>query len=175
MTNLLFVGQLTHRKWIVDLLKAFSLLKSKKIRLTIIGDWPLKSIVNTYTDNDSRIVHISKVNNSELWDFYSATNIFILPTYNESFGWVLVEAMSYWVPVISTFVEGPVDIIDNEIDGLLIHPGDVKSLASKINLLSHNKILCQKLGENARKKVISKFSTKKVISQFLSIYSVFKY
>lgn len=109
------------------------------------------SNVQNYINNCSIIVHAS-----------------IEP---EPFGMVVIEAMALAKPVIATNFGGPLEIIDNEKNGYLIPPSNPKVLAALIIKLIENFELRQQIGQNARKKVISKFEVKKYTRQVEEIYN----
>ncbi len=93
-------------------------------------------------------------------DIYSMHNCFgKLSNGYEMFGVTIIEAMSYGLPVITGAYGGPVEIIENEIDGILIEPENVDAHASSFLRLQNDRDLCRKLGTNARKKVAEKYST----------------
>ena len=72
---------------------------------------------------------------------YRESDIFILPSENETFGQVFIEAMSCGIPVIGTKVGGIPEIISDSYNGYLVVPDDASILAQKIeNLLIDKKI-----------------------------------
>ncbi len=91
----------------------------------------------------------------------------------EPFGRVIIEAMAMNKPVISTNIGGPKEIIENNVDGFLIEPNNPKALSDKILDLLSNKILIDKIGKNARKKVVSSFDSKITSNNIESVYKEF--
>ena len=75
----------------------------------------------------------------------------MLPTHNECFPLVNLEAMEYKLPVISTNEGGIPSIIEEGKTGYIIEKKNVSALADKIELLLNNPSLCQKMGENGQK------------------------
>ena len=71
----------------------------------------------------------------EMPDVYRGSDIFALPSENETFGQVFIEAMSCGLPVIGTKVGGIPEIISDSYNGYLIPPGDASILAQKIERL----------------------------------------
>ena len=95
-------------------------------------------------------------------------NAFVLPSYFETFGVVLIEAMATGLPVISTKCGGPEDFITSDV-GYLVSPGDIEGLAkAMINLLdnysSFDSIEISKIIRN-------KFSYEAVASSLSNIYN----
>ncbi|MCB0751737.1 MAG: glycosyltransferase family 4 protein, partial [Ignavibacteriae bacterium] len=88
----------------------------------------------------------------------------------EPFGMVIIEAMALEKPVIATNFGGPIEIIDNEIDGYLIPPSEPKILASHILKLVNNPELRKQIGTEARKKVIEKFDFRITAKKIENVY-----
>jgi len=82
----------------------------------------------------------------------------VLPTYNEAFGLVLIEAMNAGAAVIGANVGGVPEIIDNGHNGLLFDPGDAQGLAHHIKSLAQNPPLKEKLIEGGKQTVLKNFS-----------------
>lgn len=84
---------------------------------------------------------------------------------------ILLEAMAFNKPVISTNISGPTDIVISGKTGFLVPPGDVQRLAEKIIYLLDNPNIAKTMGENGRRRVESLFDIKKNIKQIEEIYS----
>ena len=67
--------------------------------------------------------------------FFDALDIFVLPSMMEAFGIVLIEAMSYGIPVVSTEAHGPREIIHQGVDGILFQSGDREAMADAMEQL----------------------------------------
>ena len=103
-------------------------------------------------------------------DFYQEADILINPSFSESFGMSLVEAMASEKPVVASRIGGMVNIVENGINGLLIEPGDEEGLAEAIKYLIENPELRRKMGRAGRKRVLEKFSWEKVAATLLTEY-----
>ena len=90
--------------------------------------------------------------------YYKYCDIFTLPSKNEGFGIVYLEAMQYKKQVIAVNYGGPTDVIINEESGYLCEFEDEKCLAEKINLLFKNKELSKELGENGYRRLMDNFT-----------------
>lgn len=84
---------------------------------------------------------------------FNALDILVLPSHNESFGLVFLEAWSCRKPVIGTSIGAVRDVIRDGVDGLLMDIGSEMSLAAKLNELIGNKALRTSMGEKGFVKV----------------------
>ncbi len=89
----------------------------------------------------------------------------------EPFGMVIIEAMALEKPVIATSIGGPLEIIDNELDGLLIPPQNPSILAENIIRLIKDNHFRMQIGKKAREKVISKFNVRDYAKQIEMVYA----
>jgi glycosyltransferase involved in cell wall biosynthesis len=85
-------------------------------------------------------------------------DIFVLPSFTECLPLSILEAMQFGVPVVATHVGGIPDIIDDGVNGLLISPGSVKDLSSKLKVLLNDKVLRTNMGNNARESFIQNYT-----------------
>ena len=84
------------------------------------------------------------------------SSLYLMTSFTESFGIVLIEAMSHGVPCIAFLsAEGACDIIGNESDGYLIKNRDKEKMAKKIVEVINNQELLENLGKNARIKSLN--------------------
>ena len=82
---------------------------------------------------------------------YGAADIFVCPsTYQEPLGMVNVEAQACGTPVIASAVGGISDVVEHEVNGLLVPPGDAQALAGALLRLIHDRSLRSRLGSAAR-------------------------
>jgi len=102
-----------------------------------------------------RIAFRGFLKGKELEEIYKNSDIFVLPTLKEGFGMVLLEAMSFGVPIIASRVGGIPELIKDEIDGLLVLPASAKELACVIQKLIENDKLKKELIENGFKRYLS--------------------
>lgn len=99
------------------------------------------------------------------------SSIFLLSSRREGFGMVLVEAMGCGVPAVSFECEtGPRDIITPGKDGILVEPENITEFAKGINQLIENPDQRIRMGESARQKIITKFSTEPIMQQWDKLF-----
>jgi D-inositol-3-phosphate glycosyltransferase len=90
-------------------------------------------------------------------EFLAAIDVFVLPSYSETFGLVLIEAMAMQKPVVATSAGGVPEIVENGWDGILVPPRDEKALATAITLLLKNSTLRVSLSRHAREDARKRF------------------
>jgi glycosyltransferase involved in cell wall biosynthesis len=103
-------------------------------------------------------------------DLINQSRIFIYPSREEPFGLSILEAMACAVPVITTNVFGPSEIITQSSDGLMVSPGNVKELTDNIRFLLQHEDLRLAIGTNGRKTVESRFDIKMHADNLVNIY-----
>lgn len=130
----------------------------------------LESLVNTLGLSQN-VIFAGRIPYIDLPYFYSACDVFVIPSIVEAFGLVTVEAMACGKPVIGTNVGGIPDTIKNGINGYLVNPKDPKSLAEKIVFLLESPSLAKRMGKKGRRIAEENFDVEKRIGKILSIYS----
>jgi glycosyltransferase involved in cell wall biosynthesis len=93
-----------------------------------------------------------------------------LPSRTEGLSNVLLEAMSFELPVIATRISGTVDVVDHGESGILIPPESPEALAVAMELVINNPEVSSKLGENARQRILEKFSLDEVARRYSELY-----
>lgn len=177
---LLMVGRFNDkRKNITLLINAYKKAKElvKKIPLLkLAGDKPSDEIV-TYVQQlglKNDIIFCGHTPLSKLPDLYRNATLFVLPSFQEGLGIVLLEAMASGVPVISTQCGGPDIIISHGENGLFCKNNDVDDMAQKIVTMLSDEALLQKFSETGRQTVEEHFSveavSKKLIGTFQDVY-----
>jgi glycosyltransferase involved in cell wall biosynthesis len=88
----------------------------------------------------------------------------------EPFGLVIIEGMASGVPVVASNRGGPVEIIEHRKDGFLVDPEETENVANIVIELLRDKALRKKISENARIKVVERFTIEEFTSKFQRIY-----
>ena len=110
------------------------------------------------------------VNAEKIPELINQSRIFIYPSREEPFGLSILEAMACGVPVITTNVFGPSEIITQNIDGVMIPPDNVGALVESIISLLGDDEFRTSIGHNARKTVESRFDIKQHYQSLINLY-----
>ena len=164
--KVLFVGRLERRKGIDVLLKAIPLVLSEidSVIFSIIGS-DSDGFSKIFLQNSSlekNVLFKGKVSEEELRLAYQECDIFVAPSYYESFGLIYLEAMSFAKPTIGTKAGGIPDVIVDNETGRLIETGDHQALAEAIIQLANSPEIRLEMGTNGRKRVEALFSTRRM-------------
>lgn len=166
---ILHVGRWNRAKGSDILLRAFSILN--------------KNYPNTYLvflgrlDNpDEQKLLISTPNfllikpENEISAYYKICDLVVLPSREDSFPYVMLEAGLFKKPFIGGNTGGIAEFIEHEKNGLLVEPGDVKSLSEAIEWVLENPEDATQLGENLYQKVLTLNSKEEYIKKLTDIY-----
>ena len=106
---------------------------------------------------------------NELAEIYASSDIFVFPSSTETFGNVVLEAMSSGLPVIAANAGGVKDTVKDRINGLMFNPGDYNKLSCLITELIDDGSLRKKLSLNSRKTGLER-SWKCIVEELLVTY-----
>ena len=173
--NLLFVGRVNEpRKGLRYTLGAYSLLKWEypKLRLIVVGagvpDRESYRIMGERSLDD--VVFVGPVSDSELPGYYQNADIFLAPnTGKESFGFIIIEAMSALTPIIASDIPGFASVMTDGREGLLVPPKDEAALARSVKQLIENPGLRTQLAMDGRA-TVNQFRWEKVADKVLDYY-----
>lgn len=104
-------------------------------------------------------------------ELLALTDVVVLPSENEPFGMVLVEAMAAGKPVIATRAAGPLEIVAEEETGLLVEIGEVERLAGAIMELLSDPERARKMGKAGRHRALEQFDISRMLEQLYRIYA----
>ncbi len=157
--HIISVGRLSPEKGYLDLLKIYLDLKKKKCKwhLDIVGDGSERSRLEKFIkennlENDVTL-HGFK-NSKEIEKLMQKSSFYVMTSYTESFGIVLLEAMSNGLPCLAfDSAEGAKEVITSGHDGYLIKHRNFKAMEKKILDLTKDIDMRKKLGKNGRRKV----------------------
>jgi len=166
-TQLIYVGRLCVEKGVMVILKVLDILIRQQgkqhFHLDIFGEGDevyTKELQNFMQEKElaAHVTFHGKVPQDELMKGYDRADIMLIPSiWKEPFGLVVAEGMARGLPVITSNLGGPAEIVTHNRDGLLLEPGDEAALASAILQLSENPAKCQQFAQAARETVRTRF------------------
>ena len=166
----LFTGLFYARKGIGDIFKVAKILNN--INFVLVGTGPL---YNKYKSMATRlgvdnVLMTGKISRYELLKRYNEARIFLFPTYFDTFGMSVLEAMFSGLPVLSTNVGGIPELITNEVEGILVPPGDIDAMVKWIQKLMNDESLRERLAKAAKEKANKEFTIEKTVDKLLELY-----
>lgn len=146
---------------------------NKNIFFNIVGareSLYLNEIRQFISDNDinERVNIISEC--SDVYKYYSISDIFVCASFEESSPLVILEAMAFEIPIVSTDVFGIPELVRDKREALLTSPGDFQKLADLILVLLDNKDLRKELSYNAYYRLKTYFTIDKMIQNYSILF-----
>lgn len=172
------IGRISQGKGHEEFIKSAEILLNKytNLKFMIVGHASIgeeeyykkiKSLATSLVFNEKIIFTGLRKDTPEI---FSALDIFVFPSHDESFGLTLVEGMSMQVPNVCTRASGVLEIaIDNETS-LLFEKGNAEDLADKVSKLIDSPSLRITLGLNSRKRVMQLFDLENYTQQLINHY-----
>ena len=150
--NILFVGIDWKRKGGPVLLEAFRRVRQAHpdATLTIVGCSPEVS--------QPGVEVVGRLPLAEVARYYRSASIFCLPTLNEPFGLVLLEAFSYGLPIVATRIGAIAEIVEDGESGYLVRPQSTDELADRLMTLLGDPARCAHFGARGRQRVRERYS-----------------
>jgi glycosyltransferase involved in cell wall biosynthesis len=173
---ILCVGQFEPRKRHQDAIRAFAAISADcpKLQLLLAGN----TFDQAYFDELPKLAEQLGVRERvqflgprrDVLGLMRNARALLLCSEHEAFGWVLVEAMSMGLPVISSAVDGPSELIEHEKTGLLVPVGDVPAYVSQLRRILQNPQFARTLATEARSAVEQKYSARNMVTQIQDVY-----
>ena len=179
---ILSVAQFREKKGLPFLVEACRILKSEgqEFECYIVGDGAqrgyLEALIEKYGLQDTvRLEGI--VFQEKLRDYYRRADIFALPSVVASDGdrdgipVTLIEVMAMGCPVVSTFVSGIPELVEDGRTGMLVPPGDAPALAQALRALLQDEGLRRHMGQASRDKVVRQFDIEDSVAQVAALFA----
>ncbi len=176
--DIMFCGRLLALKGLGTLMEAFAKVhkENPNTHLTLVGGGDIelwKGIALGHGLPESALNFTGQVSYEQMPSIMAKSDIFVLPSMNESMPLALLEAMACGRPCVASNVGGIPEIINNGETGYLVKPRDSNTLAEKLGILSKDSELRRNLGSKARQHVEKEFSMKDMVKEtremFLSV------
>jgi glycosyltransferase involved in cell wall biosynthesis len=163
---LLTVGRLISSepgKGIDSVIKALPkvMLAIPEVFYVVVGEGDLQPRLEEMALENSvrdQVIFVGATQLDQLKSYYSRADVFVMPSRQEGFGSVFVEAMAFGKPVIAGDHGGAPDIVQDGVTGFLVNPDDLEALTLRLIELLQNETLCVGMGAAGRQRVEANFT-----------------
>lgn len=150
--KILYVGSLIERKGVDLLIRALTEV-TRDFELYLVGDGDEKEHLIELMEGlkpNSRVHFLGHLDRRQLLKYYAQSDLFVLPTREDCFALVILEAMCAKLPVIcSKYADGAYDLIREGKNGFIVDPYDQKAFAERLDQLLGDSELRRKLGSGS--------------------------
>ena len=169
------VGRLVPKKGFMDLLEACSILKQRGVtfQCTVVGDGEQRILLEDTAQKlglSEVVDFVGAKTQAEVRGYLNQACLFVLPCTMDIDGnqdalpTVLLEALAMGCPVVSTTISGVPEIVDSNVDGLLVGPGDAQGVASAMEQLLIDPVMASEFASKGRLKAEQRFDLKKNVA-----------
>ncbi len=162
--NILFIGSVTDRKKPHMIIEAIQRINDKRYHLSIVGPTPnekyykeLKDLIDK-SDLQNQVSLIGVVDRERVKDYYSTSNLMILPSVSEGLARVIFESQVAMCPVLVTDAPGMSDIVIDGQTGYVFESNNLDSLSLKIEYIKNNFDEASLVAKNAKGFILSNYS-----------------
>ena len=162
--NILFIGSVTDRKKPHMIIEAIQRINDKSYHLSIVGPAPnekyfkeLKDLIDK-SDLQNQVSLIGPVDRESVKDYYSTSNLMILPSISEGLARVIFESQVAMCPVLVTDAPGMSDIVIDGQTGHVFESNNLDSLTLKIEYIKNNYDEASLVAKNAKGFILSNYS-----------------
>ena len=162
--NILFIGSVTDRKKPHMIIEAIQRINDKSYNLSIVGPAPnekyfkeLKDLIDK-SDLQNQVSLTGPVDRESVKDYYSTSNLMILPSISEGLARVIFESQVAMCPVLVTDAPGMSDIVIDGQTGYVFESNNLDSLSLKIEYIKNNYEEASLVAKNAKGFILSNYS-----------------
>jgi glycosyltransferase involved in cell wall biosynthesis len=170
--NVGIIGRLVGVKGHAHLLQAMERLRGlKNLRLYVFGDGPLETHHRLRAEQAGLTGVVRFMGfRPNVQDYLRRLDLLVMPSLHEGLPFTLLEAMYHRIPVVASRVGGLAEVIRDDVNGVLIQPGDPAGLAAAIEQLYHDADRRRRISDNAYQTVIGNFLIDGMAEQYLATY-----
>jgi len=152
--DVLFVGQVSFRKGIPDLLQAFAQFRHPHKRLRLVGGVlpEIKRFLAQHSPTP-QVEFLGPVAQYRLKELMSRSHVMVLPSVEEGLALVQAQALACGCPVIGTFNSGAEDLFTDGVEGFIVAPRDPGALADRLQLLADDSDRREEMSDAALRRV----------------------
>ena len=162
--NILFIGSVTDRKKPHMIIEAIQIINDESYHLSIVGPTPnekyfleLKDVIDK-SGLQNQVSFTGAVDRESVKEYYSTSNLMILPSISEGLARVIFESQVASCPVLVTDAPGMGDIVIDGQTGYVFESNNIDSLIAKIVYIKNNYEEASLIAENAKEFILSNFS-----------------
>ena len=156
----------------IGAVKAFAEASKKiKARLLLVGDGPEITTIKLKCRElqvCDKVSYLGKVDHVE--NIIPLADVILQPSYLESFGMVLLEAMACEVSTVSSNIDGIPEVVSEGETGFMFSPNDYEGMGDAIVRICKNEELAESLGKAGRQRAMDYFHKDKIIHKYLQCY-----
>ena len=175
LCHLLFLGRLSHRKGVPELLQALASpsMKLHPWRAVLAGDGPLDAFRKLAADLGilDRVSFPGWLDEAGVSALCADADVLVLPSHAEGLAMSVLEGLSHGLAVITTPVGAHTEVIEPGVSGLFVPPGDVPALADALARVIDDQNLRQQLGSGARKRFLAEFDVRGYASRLAQLHA----
>ncbi|WP_027880033.1 glycosyltransferase family 4 protein [Mesoflavibacter zeaxanthinifaciens] len=181
--TLLYIGTIIRKKGVLELADVFNKLVEKEpdAQLILIGgdSGDIKTgKASTYALMQSlfsetakaKVNYLGKIPYSEVQEHIKNAHVCTFPSFAETLGMVTIESMALQKPVVNTSIGWAQELIDDGVNGYLVHPTETDTYVSTILKLFNDQELCLQIGKAARVKTELTFDIETLVQQNIDYY-----
>lgn len=139
-------------------------------RHSSIDDRTLEAALGSTRVRD-RVRLLGHVPRHDLPGLYRRAQIFVMPSYYETFSISVVEAMAFGLPVVATGTGGLPEVVLDGVTGILVPPGDSVALSEALIQLLQDAGLRRRLGNAGRERALAEFTVQRAVAATLDLYA----
>ncbi len=143
------------------------------VHLLLVGEGPERAALEALVRRlgVSEKVHFAgRREPKEVAALLHLADVFVLPSYYEGFGVVLLEAQAAGLPVVATDVGGVGEVLDGGRTGLLVPPGEPEALGQAVSLVLRDGALAGRLAREGRERVTREFPVERMVERYQAVY-----
>jgi alpha-maltose-1-phosphate synthase len=148
--DVLFVGQVSLRKGVPDLLKAFAQVEHPRKRLRIVGAMQpeVQGIFHKLAPSTG-VELLGQLPQRKLAEVMSSAHVMVLPSVEEGLALVQAQALACGCPVVSTWNTGATDLFTDGVEGYIVPPRDPETIAARLQALADDSDLRSRMSAAA--------------------------
>lgn len=170
--RLIYAGRMVEWKGLRYLIEAMRLLPAN-VRLDLVGtgaEMPALRHLSVSLGLEGRVEFLGARKHEELVEFYRASDIFVIPSYGESFSQVTAEAMASGLPIIAARAGALPELVGHDVNGILVEPKSADAIAGAVLRLFRDRDLRRRMATANRTKAVTELSWRRNAERYAALY-----